>query len=366
MPRLRLPQSLAVARPTHLRPVQSKADCKKALGSAALGLLAANCDLVVTQGILQLIWDESSKAVDGYKVYRVDGGSHQLLGTAIERYYFVKKPPEGYNNLCFAVEAYAGSKNSKDSKQYCYAFRGTTTMRSFKPSYTVTEVDWTAPPNVMCAGKNPLPASAFFRAADKDDGRAFTDFFPFLLSEQPASGEASVSGMYAGNEVAAVAIRVNHHPNFFGQGAYFCGTPPKAVRITAVAGASFDLRELAGHKVYSASLTLNASQTVGVASGKFARSKGGWCPIVVGAANREWWLHPVGNLTYNKPGRVEVTSQPPTDIDVTSIVSTWASVKFADNYGFIVASLLPPGAAPPTSTGCLTKFSKPSLKIVYF
>lgn len=42
-----------------------------------------------------MIWDESDKNVTGYKVYRVDGCGHWLLGTSTKPYFLVKKPPEG-------------------------------------------------------------------------------------------------------------------------------------------------------------------------------------------------------------------------------------------------------------------------------
>jgi len=125
-----LPADAAIARPTNLRPVQSKADC-----AAALSLAAIICGAAVTKGDLQLIWDESDKTVAGYKVYQVDQiGGHKLLGTSTgtTRYYLVKKAPEGYANLCFAVAAYVGSQTSGDSSRYCYAPGATATTRSFK------------------------------------------------------------------------------------------------------------------------------------------------------------------------------------------------------------------------------------------
>ena len=160
--------SPVVAPPTHLRPVQSKADC-----AAALSLLAVVCGSAVTQGDLQLIWNDPNKNVTGYKVYRVDGGGHQLLGASTARYYLVKKSSEGYANLCFAVEATVGNETSKDSARYCYAPGGTATTRTLKPSHAVAQVAWTSPAGVQCTG-NPLPGSAFFKAADQDYGGAFT------------------------------------------------------------------------------------------------------------------------------------------------------------------------------------------------
>jgi len=291
-----LPAGAAIARPTHLRPVQSKADC-----AAALSLLAVICGAAVTKGDLQLTWDESDKSVTGYRVYRVDGGGHKLLGTATALYFLVNKPSEGYANLCFAVQAYVGKQTSADSEQYCYRPGATATTRSFKPSRTVTQVAWVAPANVNCGG-NSLTGSTYFQAADKDYGSAFTAFFPFLTNEQPPSGRVGVGGVYAGNEAAIFAAKV-HYSSLFG--APFCsGVSPYTggdltAQIHALAAMAFNLGELATHKLYSAMLMLKASQTIVFASGKAAFSNSVWCPVYVGAANQEWWLAPLGNLAKN-------------------------------------------------------------------
>jgi len=356
-------KSPVAAPPTHLRPVQSKADC-----AAALSLLAAICGTAVTEGDLQLIWDESDKTVTGYKVYRVDGGGHQLLGTSTARYYLVKKLSEGYANLCFAVQATVGSQSSADSARYCYRPGATATTRSFKPSRTVTQVAWTAPANVNCGGSS-LTGSTYFQAADTDYGSAFTAFFPFLPNEQPTSGRVGVSGMYAGNEAAIFAAKV-HYSSLFG--APFCsGVSPYTggdltAQINSVAAMTFNLGELARHKLYSAMLTLKASQTLVFRSGKATFFNSGWCAVVVGAADREWWLAPLGNMTYGKAGRMPVASKPPAALDITPIVSSWASYGYRTNYGLIVADALPPGAKPMVSSACMTKFSTPSLQVVYF
>lgn len=350
----------AGARPTHLRPVQGKADC-----AAVLSLAAFVCDSAIKAGDLQLIWDESSKAATGYKVFRVDGGGHQLLGTATARYFLIKKPSEGYANLCFAVQAVVGKQTSADSARYCYTPGAAATTRSFTASRTVTQVKWSAP-TINCAS-TPPPGSAFFQAADKRG--SFTAFFPFLRNEQPTSGWIGVNGVYAGDETALLSVTVNSSGIF---GAPFCtetkGYTGKTatVQVNALTGVAFDLGELARHKFYSAALTLESVQTLVYASGKFTLQGGGWCAMKLGAANREWRISPLGNLTYNKRGALTLGSHPPAQTDVTPIVSTWASQKYAASYGFIIAGLLVPGPNPPTSEACLTKFANPSLTVVYF
>lgn len=357
------PQPAAGARPTHLRPVQGKADC-----AAVLSLAAFVCDSAIKAGDLQLIWDESSKAATGYKVFRVDAGAHQLLGTATPRYFLVKKPSEGYANLCFAVQAVVGNRPSADSARYCYAPGATATTRALKASRTVTQVKWTAP-TINCGGTTPPPGSAFFQAADKSG--SFTAFFPFLKSEQPTSGWIGVNGVYAGDETALLGVNVNT-PGSALFGNVFCGTgkgyngKTATVQVNALTGVAFDLGDLASHKFYSAALTLESVQTLVFASGKFTLQGGGWCAVKLGAASREWRISPLGNLTYAKRGAIALSAHPPAQTDVTPIVSRWASQKYAAAYGFIVADLLPPGPNPPTSGACVTKFANPSLTVVYF
>jgi hypothetical protein len=330
-------------------------------------LMAVICDTAVKASDLQLIWDESDKTVTGYKVYQFGAGGHKLLGTSTARYYLVKKPSEGYANLCFAVETYVGSQTSKDSSQYCYAPGATATTRSFKPSHTVTQVSWKTPTNIpSCSGGQGLPASTFFKGADNTG--PFTAFFPWLLNEKPNQGRRDVTGVYAGNETGILQINYNVRQAWF---VNPCPNQPvhvvtATVTINAFAGAAFDLGELTQHKLYSASLMLNASQTVGIASGKTTLSNGGRCPMWVEAANREWWLNPLGNLTYNTSGRVLAKNQPAAPTDVTSLVSAWASVKYANNYGFIVENNPASGVVLAVSSACLTKFSAPSLQVVYF
>jgi len=152
-------------------------------------------------------------------------------------------------------------------------------------------------------------------------------------------------------------------------GSNFCAVPANGIataEVNALAGVGFDLGELARHKFYSAALTLESVQTLVIASGKATLQGGGWCAVKLGAANREWRLSPVGNLTYSKRGALALSAHPPAQIDVTPIVSTWASQKYAASYGFIVAGALVPGPHPPTSEACVTKFANPSLTVVYF
>ena len=319
------------------------------------------------EGDLQLTWGKSGKTVAGYKVYQFGADGRKRLGTSTPSYSLVKKPSEGYANLCFAVEAYVGSQTSKDSSQYCYAPGATAATRSFKPDHTVTQVSWQTETDIrLCPGSTGAPAFTLSKKGTDNSG-PLTAFFPGLLNEQPNQGRVGVSGVCIGNAAGILNVKWNislFNPCFPKMPSGSLTTGP--MTINAFAGTACSLGELTGHKLYSAVLTLNPSQTVAFASGKFTLSKSGQCPMWVQAANREWWLTPLGNLIYNKSGQAQIENRPANNIDVSSIVSAWASVKYANNYGCIVENNPPSGAVPITSFACLTKFSNPSLQVVYF
>jgi len=339
--------STVVPPPAHLRPVQSKSDC-----AAVLNLAAFVCDAAVTAGDLQLIWDESNKAVTGYKVYRVDRGGHTLLGaaTGTARYYLVKKPSGGYTNMCFAVQAYTGSHPSADSSDYCYAPGATATTRTFKPSHAGTSVG-------VVYASNQCSPSEVYKAADRDFGSAFTTFFSWLLNEKWPS--QPVDGVYAGTEAV-----VWKNPPPCTNKTSVPGHRMQSAKIRAWAKVVFDLGTLAhsgSHKLYSATLRLEPLQTVSLASGKATLSHGQWC---------ETWEIWVGTCCPPGPtGRGSGTS-----VNVLNIVQQWiwyGSTSGTEVGAFSVMPWLryvvgPSPSFPNENYICLTKFSTPSLQLVYF
>jgi len=345
--------------------VQSNADCAAGLGAAALGFAAAVCDGTIKTGDLQLIWDESDKAVTGYKVYQVDrvgAGSHTLLGaaTGTTRYYLVKKPSGGYANMCFAVQAYVGSRASTDSSHYCYAPGATATTLTLKPSHTVTYVNlqWN---DIRCS------TSEIFKAANRDFGSAFTTFFPWLLNENGGggSGRRTVDSVYVGNETVV----------WKNQRSCKNGNPIQDAGIQAFANVSFDLdlKTLAKHKLYSATLTLEPVQTVVLASGKVTLSRGNWCQTFIGITENG---NPTIPSAFNAPpyGPTVVPHGPArgaASINVTGIVYAWVKgVPYGKGFGVGTGHPLEYSLQgfffPTASFVCLTKFSTPSLQVVYF
>jgi hypothetical protein len=79
-------------------------------------------------GMLALIWSSNApngcgKCIEGYNVYRVDGGQHTFVvrqsnGEDVTL-ALLDKPSDGFNGKCYAVRSYVGFGESSDSGQYC-------------------------------------------------------------------------------------------------------------------------------------------------------------------------------------------------------------------------------------------------------
>jgi hypothetical protein len=327
--------------------------------------LAVLCDAAVKAGDLQLIWNESDKSVTGYTVYQVSGGSHTRLGTAsgTARYYLVKRPSGGYANMCFAVEADVGSQASADSAQYCYAPGAAATNVSLKPSHASTYV------SVTWSYYQCLP-SEVFKAANRDFGSAFTMFFPWLLNDKEARSHGPIKdGVFAGNETA---LWKNQPHCKLGLGYDYI----QAAQIQAFADLDFglDLGTLANHKLYSATLTLEPSQSVILASGKVTLSRGHWCETYIGFSNGSGPPNIPSALAFSVPTIPRGQAKGAASLNITPFVSAfvyaWTYHHITNTFG--IGTTAPTGRnlqgylAPTASYVCLTKFSNPSLQLVYF
>lgn len=84
------------------------------------------CTAGFSNGWLALIWNAPnacSSCIDGYKVYRVDGGQHSFVynqnnGKDVTL-ALVTKPSDGFNGKCYSVTSYKGNAESSDSNTYC-------------------------------------------------------------------------------------------------------------------------------------------------------------------------------------------------------------------------------------------------------
>ncbi len=112
--------------------------------------------------------------------------------------------------------------------------------------------------------------------------------------------------------------------------------------------------------MYSATLTLEPLQTVSLASGKVTSSRGQWCELWVGISQGP------------------VVRGSGTSVNVIDVVQPWIWYGTSSQYGttpqwgvvgeFSVTPWLvyPAPSFPSETHACLTKFSTPSLQLVYF
>jgi hypothetical protein len=99
-----------------------------------------SCLALIPKGDLALIWNWSPvkgvPALDGYKVYRVDGGQHTLIYTQANgkdvTLALVPPPSDGFNGKCYVVTAYVGKGESHDSSYFCAGgYQGGPIVESF-------------------------------------------------------------------------------------------------------------------------------------------------------------------------------------------------------------------------------------------
>jgi hypothetical protein len=82
------------------------------------------CATLLPQGRLALVWNASGAPVDGFNVYRVDGGQRsrvgrQANGKDVTVYIVDPVPAGGYTGKCYAVSAYKGAQESEVGPSYC-------------------------------------------------------------------------------------------------------------------------------------------------------------------------------------------------------------------------------------------------------
>jgi plastocyanin len=108
--------------PGNVRNANGVQDC-----AAHVGLIGALvCPDLIRSGRMQLIWDWQAgvgpAAIDGYRVYRVDGGKRLVYTRADKKditLFDVPLPVGGYVGTCYAVSAYVSTTESNLSGAFC-------------------------------------------------------------------------------------------------------------------------------------------------------------------------------------------------------------------------------------------------------
>ena len=352
--------------PANLRPVQNKLDCAF-VSSAAM----AACDVAVRAGDLQLLWDETAKTLDGYKIYRVDAKRHVLVQRTSDgsapAYAHIPKPHDGYLGKCYAVEAYLGKVDSADSAQYCVTSGAPAAVKTLAPDRLASLVHWSVPTLYQaCRGAQRAnvmrPAQIF--ALTQPAG--FTALIPWLAAfgNPQLVGSTRQAGVaYAGAQ--AYGLVTSPATGF----APYCPAAENTfagfAAVSARTGLDFNLQRLSGRKVYSATLMLDPAQALRVSSRKFVGTNDFSCATSLAVALDAWWR--AGQMPFHQTGQATfgLANVPTVTLDVTPIVSSWAANGDRDDYGFILRSGLEDGR-PTDSFACMTQYTNPRLNVVYF
>ena len=313
--------------PTNLHATTSPDECGKIHNGswACVGIL---------QNELLLVWDWTPsnatdsthihlRGVDGYRLYRVDGGRHDPLGSQAFpniTAWDVAKPSGGYNGACYAVSAYQGLSETPPSAPYCIS---PVTLIGLQ-HVSLQSVNW---------------SSGWL---EHTGGCAFWNVVCNL-----ADLGSYVS--WGGCQTVCVGFVYDSDSNrMITRGAYV-----------------FDVSSLAGHSINSATLSLRVSKSmVGTGHGG---SPSVSCVTKVALANQDWWNRPNDQKFHAMSWDYEqlVTTNPPTaTMDVTRLLNRRGTTF----YGFVVSGDESRyHESDPERDSCYTEYSQnATLDVDYF
>ncbi|MEA2719769.1 MAG: hypothetical protein QOJ39_1633 [Candidatus Eremiobacteraeota bacterium] len=300
-----LAASLAVGVPNNLHAANGAPDCAVHVG--LLGALV--CPDMVKNGGLLLVWDWQAGpgpgAIDGYRVYRVDGGLKQLVDTVHNKQSQtlsnVPKPSGGYVGKCYAATAFAGARESALSQPFCTA-------------------------NGAVATTTRLPLFRVRSSAKQRDNTMFkSDPNSGLIVGFDYSKEEHLLGDDYHNYIYRIAV-------------------------------GFDVSPLFNRRLVAAKLHLPVVTTAG-SYGNHA------CATDVGTGTGAWWQNHdwlEGDFHYNI---APTDMSPEITADVTRIVAPWLSGE--PNYGFVVKNE-DENLGAFINKRCMTTFRDPVLEITYY
>jgi hypothetical protein len=286
------------------------------------GLAGFICLASIPAGYLTLVWDwapsTAYRDLDGYRIYRVDGGRRTLVETQTSadiKIQAFQQPPSGFAGQCFAVTAHKGGAESALSAPFC-------------------------------PGRDSATQTVTLSATQQRSVAAYAG---------DVTGLAGLPEVKSGGTRSSVGLKVGYISNAnknllgdsFGNYAYR-------------AGLMFDMGFLTGRSIYRALLKLHVSASlVGNSSDTFSS-----CATAIGIAADSWWGSQSwinGEFGDVNPGRVH---GPDVALDVTKIVADWASGRVS-NYGFVLKGDSEDMGAF-RNDACLSTFASTSLEIVYY
>jgi hypothetical protein len=306
---------LIIAPPANLRSVAAGTDCAAHVGP--LGALV--CPDMMKSGNLLLIWDWQAgtglDAIDGYRIYRVGHGAgnrreaDQLVATQtnkLQTLFDLPKPRglSSYDGLCYAVTAYAGTKESARSSAFCAKSSSAATTIQLGPlhqrhSYRLQR------------------QGGAYGPADTEPSRLYVGFV--YRDEKHVLGDASVNVIYRG----AVA---------------------------------FDVSAVRNRRLVSAHLRLSIQSSEGAGDQHS-------CTTDIGSGVEAWWLTDRWIEGQFAQSVAPTDLGPNVTTDVTPIVAAW--MRGEPNFGFVLKNS-DENLAAFTNKSCLTKYAAPTLEVVYY
>jgi hypothetical protein len=323
--------------PPKLHQATDPGDCAAHFGPD-IGFVALLCAGAIKAGLM-LVWEWSPEnncptcpqTLDGYNIYRVDGGRHQKLWSQTpqdNKGWGPPLPSDGWNGKCYQVSAYKGTQESFFSNRICVG--GNTVIGTRTVTLT--------PQRVRTAHHLTIHQSGVCNSTDTT----------LSFSNQ---------------------LEVGYDYSIF---TAFCD---KHISNNYRGAVLFDLSSLSGKKVFKATLHLGQTFTDyegspnSTASYQFVDSPHifhatSWsCGNVMGTGIGAWWSTPgwFGMSDFNS----WTGSSTPLDIDVTTKVGSW--LAGTPNYGFVMRSSIEGDLNDfKYLWACTTTVNQPMLTVEYF
>jgi hypothetical protein len=297
--------TLKLGTPANVRAAGGGPECAAHVG--AIGALV--CPDMIKSGDLLLVWDwqpgAGPDAIDGYRVYRVDGGRKQLVYTRANQKDLtlvdVAKPSGGYTGTCYAVSAYVASRESDLSPPFCAGGGSAATTAR-------------------------LPRSYMRSTYRQRDNTQFTS----------PGDEGMIVGFSYSKLVHTLGDDFHNY-----------------VYRTAVA---FDVSSLRNRRLVAAKLHMTIASSQGAGNNHS-------CATDVGTGTEFWWQNAgwlEGAFGY---GIAPTDTGPEITADVTPIVAAW--LRGEPNYGFVLKNS-DENLGAFIDKRCETAYTSPSLEITYY
>ena len=371
--------------PQDLHEIMSKKEC------GTISPPPSFCEGVIRDGGMMLAWKTGTPALGGWnKVYRVDGGRHDLVVTVSTNWAALSKSKGPFAGRCYEVVVSLGTLESRPSGRFCASRDATATVKTFTPSQSsslsTTRVGLQRGDDAC--GQN-IQGSKILSGLNSLFGPLFASVFSWIGTGIDTGNTALPwTKTTQGSVLEVGALGSTFEINSSTQAFSFldCGTlgsyhtTKNYASAYASVGVAFPLGGLSGRRVFSATLTMGMGQSTVTMSGKLAHISGTstrtgdyLCVREADPAVAPWWNAADLNLWGYRSQKASVALGPGVSVqaDVTSIVQTWAGDHDAGDNGFILRGNLdpttPPGVLPaPGLAACMTQYTTPKLDVVYF